>query len=124
MSKRALAEIIAAWQQLLAGADANRDDLPALEDVRSQLAVELAATQATHARKLALNTEAHQATLDLRTAVDKGWELAERFRSGVRLLYGKNSSKLAEFGMKLPRRPRSKPGCKTKGCPPGTHHHR
>ena len=117
MSNNGLADIIAAWQQLLAGADINHDDLPALEDVRGQLAAELVAAQAAHARRLALTTEAHQAVLDLRAAVDKGWELAERFRSGVRLLYGKNSSKLAEFGMKLPRRPKPKPGCKMKGCP-------
>ena len=38
MTKNALTDIIAAWQQLLAGADANQDDLPALEDVRGQLA--------------------------------------------------------------------------------------
>ena len=119
MSKNALTDIIAAWQQLLAGADINQDDLPALEDVRGQLAAEAAAAQAAHVRKMTLKTEAHQAVLDLRAAVDKGWDLAERFRSGVRLLYGKNSSKLAEFGMKLPRRPKSRPrpGCKMEGCP-------
>jgi hypothetical protein len=117
---RKLASTIITWEQLLAGAEANREDLPALEQYRVQLEAEMADIKAAHARRLALQAESRQATRDLVSFLRRGSDLADRLKSGVRLLYGRRGAKLADFGMKVPRkRGKTKPGpgCQVKGCP-------
>jgi hypothetical protein len=119
-SRHSLAGIFARWERLLAGAEANRDDLPALEPYRAQLAAALADTKEAHERRMSLQVEACQATQDLRARIGIGRELTARLESGVRLSYGRRSPKLVEFGMKtLLRRvkPKARAGCGMAGCP-------
>jgi hypothetical protein len=120
-TKNSFVAAIAHWEALLAGAEANRDDLPALEQYRAQLEAALKDVQEARARRLSLQSEALQVTQDLHARVRLGRDLAAQLESGVRLLYGRRSPKLAEFGMKalLPRAARAKvrPGCTVQGCP-------
>jgi hypothetical protein len=119
-SRQSFAKILAHWEKLMAGAEANRDDLPALEPYRAQLAAALADTRATYERRASRQVAARQATQELRALIRLGRDLAARLESGVRLLYGRRSPKLAEFGMKaLLRRakPKAGRGCGVKGCP-------
>lgn len=118
-SKNSFAAIVARWEALLAGAEANRDDLPALEHYRAQLEAALADTRAAHERQLGRVAAARQATQDVRSLLALGRELAAQLESGLRLLYGRRSPKLGEFGMKALSRSRKRVarGCAVKGCP-------
>jgi hypothetical protein len=115
-----LASILAHWERLLAGAEANRDDLPALEPYRVQLEAALADTKGVYERRMGLQVEALRATQELRSLIRLGRDLAARFESEVRLLYGRRSPKLVEFGMKTffrGAKPKARPGCGVEGCP-------
>ncbi|HEY3570295.1 MAG TPA: hypothetical protein VGP73_20360 [Thermoanaerobaculia bacterium] len=120
-SNQSFAKVLAHWERLLAGAETNRDDLPALEPYRVQLEAALADTRKFHERRASRAAAARQATRELRAMLRLGRDLASRFESGVRLLYGRRSPKLVEFGMKpiLPRGKRKKApaGCGVQGCP-------
>jgi hypothetical protein len=118
-SKSSFAATVAHWEALLAGAEANRDDLPALEHYRAQLEAALKDAKEIHARRLSHESEARQLTQCFYARLRLGRDLAAQLESGVRLLYGRRSPKLREFGMKaLFPRPRKKdvPGCAMKGC--------
>jgi hypothetical protein len=113
---------LAAWERLLAGATANKDDLPALEQYRAELESALAEVKASRARRLSQQADALRETRKLHDLTRRGKDLAAQFQSGVRLLYGRRSPKLSEFGMKvLGRRPKARskagPGCAVQGCP-------
>jgi hypothetical protein len=119
-SRYSFTAVLAHWEKLLAGAEANRDDLPALEQYRAQLEAALEDTGEIRARRQAHRSAAQRATDELYALARLGRELAAQLESGVRLLYGRRSPKLAEFGMKalLPRRkPKASPRCSVKGCP-------
>jgi hypothetical protein len=129
MRSRSLGETLALWEKLLAGTEANREDLSALEPYRAQLAAELADVKDTLTRRLALQAESFQATRDLWSFLRKGSDLAERLQSGIVLQYGPRSPKLAEFGMKVSRlrlrlREEDRSGKEEAGVPPGNHRHR
>ena len=121
MPKPPFADTIAHWEALLAGADANRDDLPALEHCRAQLEAALKEVKEIQARRLGQELEARQMTRELHARVELGRDLAARLASGVLLLYGRRSPKLGEFGMKaIPStraRRKAPSGCVVKGCP-------
>lgn len=120
-SGSALTDFVARWERLLAGAEANEDDMQALERWRSQLEAAVGDLKTACQRRDQLEAEAREATRELRALFGLGRDLASRFESGVRLLYGRRSPKLVEFGMKvlLPRGKKKKApaGCKVQGCP-------
>lgn len=119
MSK-SYAATLSHWEVLLAGATVNRDDLPALEHYRAQLEAVLKEAKETQARRLSHEWEARQMTRDLEVRLRLGRDLAAQLESGVRLLYGRRSPKLGEFGVKalLPKaRKKASLGCVVKGCP-------
>jgi hypothetical protein len=119
--KTSYASIFGHWEALLAGAAANRDDLPALERYRAQLEAALKEAREIQARRLGHELESRQMTQELHARIKLGRDLAARLEGGVQLLYGKRSPKLGEFGMKAlsSTRPRKKVplGCAVKGCP-------
>lgn len=120
--KSSFASIFRHWEALLAGAHANRDDLPALERYRAQLEAALKDTREIHERRLGNESEARRLTQEARALLQLGRDLAAQLESGVLLLYGRRNPKLAEFGMKaLPgsRKKKAAPRCKVKGCPLG-----
>ena len=119
--RKSLDSIVAIWERLLAGAEANQEDLAMLEHYRVQLEAALKDTRAARERKRGLQAESLQATRDLHLLVQLGRDLAAQLASGAQLVYGRRSPKLAEFGIKaiLPRKGRARlgPGCQVKGCP-------
>jgi hypothetical protein len=121
MSNNSFASIVGHWEALLAGADTNRDDLPALERYRAQLEAAVKEAREIQSRRLNQESEARQMTRELHARIELGRELAARLASGVRLLYGRRSPKLGEFGLKpLPStrvRKKAASGCVVKGCP-------
>jgi hypothetical protein len=121
MPKSSFTDVIAYWEELLAGAAANRDDLPALEHCRAQLEAALKEAKEIQSRRLNQELEARQMTRELHARVELGRDLAARLASGVLLLYGRRSPKLGEFGLKpIPstrRRKKAPSGCVVKGCP-------
>ncbi len=119
-SKHSFTTVLAHWEKLLAGAEANRDDLPALEQHRAQLQAALADTREAQMRRLSYWRAAQATTQELHTLARLGRDLAAQLESGVLLLFGRRSPKLAEFGIKaLPPRakPKAGPRCRVKGCP-------
>ena len=119
-SKYSFANVVGHWNNLLAGAEANRDDLPALEQCRAQLEAALRDSREAHARRESLWVKAEKSTAELHALLQLGRDLAAQLESGVKLLYGRRNPKLAEFGMKpLPpkRKPKAPAGCGVKGCP-------
>ncbi|MFL6262099.1 MAG: hypothetical protein ACJ76Y_20575 [Thermoanaerobaculia bacterium] len=122
MTRNTLQSTLAVWERLLAGAAANQDDLPALEQYRAELESAVAELKASHARRLSHQAEALQETQKLHGLTRRGRDLAAQFQSGVRLLFGRRSPKLSELGMKVlgPRtkaRGKAGPGCAVRGCP-------
>ena len=121
MPKNSFADIVAHWEELLAGTEANRDDLSALEHCRAQLEAALKEAKEIQSRRLNQEWEARQMTGDLHARIRLGRDLAAQLESGVRLQYGRRSPKLGEFGMKplLPGVVKRKVslGCVVKGCP-------
>ena len=113
---KSYAATLSQWEALLAGAGVNRDDLPALEHFRAQLEAALKETKETQSRRLSHEWEARQMTRDLEARLRLGRDLAARLESGVRLLYGRRSPKLGEFGVKA-LLPRARKRCMVKGCP-------
>jgi uncharacterized membrane protein YccC len=114
------ANVLAHWDRLLAGAEANRADLPELEQCRAQLEAALVDTREAHARREGRQAETHRMTQDLQAFLSLGRDLAAQLEDGVKHRYGRKNPKLAEFGMKpvLPRRkPKTVQGCMVKGCP-------
>src|SRR4051794_29959288 len=119
-SSNTLDAILAHWERLLAGVEANRDDLPALEHCRAQLEAALGDARVAQERKLGHVAAARQGTQEVKALVRLGRDLAAQLESGVRLLYGRRSPKLGEFGVKpLLHRARKKavPRCTVQGCP-------
>jgi len=120
-SSNTLDAILAHWERLLAGVEANRDDLPALEHCRAQLEAALGDARVAQERKLGHVAAARQGTQEVKALVRLGRDLAAQLESGVRLLYGRRSQKLGEFGVRplLPRARRKKavPRCTAQGCP-------
>ena len=115
-----LAVILARWERLLAGVEANRKELSALEHCRAQLEAALGDAKAAQERRLGHVAAARQGTQEVQALVRLGRDLAAQLDSGARLLYGRRSPKLVEFGMKplLPRgRKKAVPRCAVQGCP-------
>jgi hypothetical protein len=108
---RSFAAITADWEQLLAAAEANRDDIPQAEAFRVQLEASLEDFRALHAHRAALEANRLRSTQDLKIALDRGTALAGRIRAWVRGQYGSRNEKLVEFGMKpwRKRKPRGRP---------------
>lgn len=118
-SKGSFAYIFAHWDRLLAGAEANRADLPELEPCRAQLEAALVDTRESRARRESQRAETRRMTEEIRAFLRLGQDLAAQLEAGVKLRYGRRNPKLAEFGMKplLPKRKKAGPGCRVKGCP-------
>lgn len=119
-SRYSFTSLLAHWDNLLAGAEANRDDLPALEQCRAQLEAALRDSREIHTRRESQWAEAKRSTAELRALLRLGRDLAAQLEAGVKLLYGRRNPKLAELGMRpLPskRKPKAAQGCGVEGCP-------
>lgn len=117
MPKASYAKVLRDWEVLLTKVDANKTDLPFIEDYRAQLEAELAGAKATIERQTAMQASFQNETRELEKFLERGNVMAVNIRSGVRTRYGNRSEKLIEFGMR-PVRSRRRPSAesrKTKG---------
>jgi hypothetical protein len=110
---------LAVWESLLAGAAANQDDLALLEPYRTRIEALLTEVRDAHARRESLEAQKRRATADLNRLLRQGRDLVARFQSGVQLIYGRQSPKLAELGIKPlgPGPRKAVPGGNAQGCP-------
>ncbi len=91
--------VLGRWEKLNQMLEANKDDLPALESARQDLAKVL--TQAMEAAKRqAVHTAGKQeASKELKGLITEGERIATMLWQGLRIRYGIRSEKLAEFGL-------------------------
>jgi hypothetical protein len=101
MPKQSFADIVTDWEKLLATVNANKDDLQFIDGFRQQLVTELAGARDASMRQAAAQAEAQQATRDLEDALQRGSDMADHLRSGIKTRYGKRNEKLKEFGLKV-----------------------
>jgi hypothetical protein len=101
MPKKAFADVVTDWEKLLATVNANKDDLQFIDSFRQQLATEVAGAREANMRQSAAQAVAQQATRDLEGFLQRGSDLADHLRFGIKTRYGKRSEKLKEFGLKV-----------------------
>jgi hypothetical protein len=94
------ASLLAAWEKLQTGLEANQDELHLVAPYREQLDAELAGLKACQQRRAELIADSLQATQDLKAAYARSRELAAFLRSWLLLTYGPHSDKLLAFGLK------------------------
>jgi len=113
--------ILATWDQVLAAAQANREDLTIVEEPRVQLEASAQDLRALLAERAKLSSEMLRKTREMWALIDRGNALAIRIRAGAKGRYGPYSEKLEEFGITIYRRkpPRDPPavGCRQTGAP-------
>ncbi len=101
MPNKSFADTITEWEKLLATVAANKDDLQSLDNFRQQLEAEVATARTANLRQSAALAEAQQATRDVEGSLQRGHDLADKVRFGIKARYGKRSEKLTEFGLKV-----------------------
>lgn len=101
MPRQSFADVTTDWEKLLATVTANKDDLQSIDGYRQQLEAEIAAARSANMRQSAAKAETQQSTRDLEGSLQRGRELADKLRMGIKIRYGKRSEKLTEFGLKV-----------------------
>lgn len=101
MPNQSFADVITDWEKLLATVTANKDDLPFIDSYRQQLEAEVAGAREANMRQSAAQAQAQQATRDLEGFLQRGRNLADHLRFGIKTKYGKRNEKLKEFGLKV-----------------------
>jgi hypothetical protein len=88
------------WELLLAGLEANRQELGHMEFARVHLSEQLKDLGAEQARRATLQAEVLKSTRTIRSHLRSGREFASRIANALRAHYGSRSDKLVEFGFK------------------------
>ena len=121
MSSNSKRSILAAWDQVLAAAQANREDLAIVEEPRVQLEASVEDLRILRSQRARLWSETMGKTQEIQSLIDRGNNLVSRIRAGAKSRYGIHSEKLTEFGMTPVRRQRSRDhpeaGCEETGAP-------
>jgi hypothetical protein len=91
------------WEILLAGLEANREELGHMEFARVHLQEHLKDFSAEQSRRATLQAEVLKSSRTIRSQLRSGQEFATRIANALRAHYGSQSDKLIEFGFK-PRR--------------------
>jgi regulator of replication initiation timing len=100
MRKTSLAEEVTSWEQFVAAAETNAADLPASEELRQELKALATEVRALHQERQALRARLQMLTVQLKEKMARGQDLHSRVRAGAKSVYGSDSAKLHEFGMK------------------------
>ena len=93
------------WEILLAGLEANREELEHMEFARLHLREHLKDFSAEQSRRAVLQAEVLRSSRTIRSQLRSGQEFVTRVANALRAHYGTQSDKLIEFGFK----PRGKP---------------
>jgi len=88
------------WETLLAGLEANRQELGHMEFARVHLTEQIKDLGAEQARKAMLRAELLKSTRTIRSNLRSGQEFVSRVINALRAHYGSGSDKLIEFGFK------------------------
>jgi len=99
MIRRSTAKTQADWENLLAGIEANKEDLPEVEGFCVSLRAQLSDLKTDLARRSAIQIEARRLTRSIQESLVEGRDLASRISSYLRARYGPGSRKLIEFGL-------------------------
>lgn len=120
MPRNSRQAVLATWDQVLAAAQANQEDLAIVEEPRVQLEAGARDLRALLAERAKLSSEMVRKTREMWDLIERGNALAIRIRAGAKGRYGPYSEKLEEFGITIYRRkrPRDHPaGCRQTGAP-------
>lgn len=88
------------WELLLAGLEANRQELDHMEFARVHLTEQIKDLGAEQARRATLQAEVLKSTRTIRSNLRSGKEFVSRVANALRAHYGSRSDKLIEFGFK------------------------
>lgn len=94
------------WEILLAGLEANREELGHMEFARVHLREHIKDFDAEQSRRATLQAEVLKSSRTIRSHLRSGQEFATRVANALRAHYGSQSDKLIEFGFKPRRKPR------------------
>ena len=97
MPRKSHADLVTHFENLTTSVAANKDDLPHVQDMSTQIGAETAGAKAALVRQSTQKAEVQQTTQDLQGFITRGTDLATRLRTGVRSKYGNRSEKLTEF---------------------------
>lgn len=100
MRKTPFAHEVTSWEQFVAAAEANAADLPASEEQRQELKALATEIRALHQERQALRARLQTLTAQLKEKRARGQDLHSRLRNGAKNVYGPDSAKLHEFGMR------------------------
>jgi hypothetical protein len=116
------ADVVTDWEGLLEAGDRSPELQASTEGERQSLRLSLTEVQSLKARQKELKALGQAVTQQLKAAVDKGKEVAMRFRSVVKGKIGPKNELLVHFGVApLRRRPRKPTQLKpSDGETPGT----
>jgi hypothetical protein len=106
MPKRSLGTHVSIWEQLVAAATNNIDELiPVVRRDVEILKQALGEIRELKKRQIELRAAAQQATRDLEAVMEKATRASVRVNQGVLATYGSKDEKLTEYGLR-PWRPR------------------
>ena len=119
MSNNSKQSILSTWDQVLAAAQANEEDLAIVEEPRARLEESVELLRILLSQKVRLRSEAQLTTQKIRSLIDSGNDLVRRIRAGARSRYGIHSDKLRAFGVAPRGKSRDRPGagCDEAGAP-------
>jgi hypothetical protein len=125
MSKSSQQSILSTWDQVLAAAQANEEDLAIVAEPRTHLEESVESLRILLSQRARLRSEIQLKTQQIRSLIDSGDDLVRRIRAGARSQYGIHSDKLRELGMTPVRRGKSRDhpgaGCDEAGAPRNPH---
>jgi hypothetical protein len=104
MSNNSKQSVLSTWDQVLAAAQANEEDLAIVAEPRARLAESVELLRILLCQRARLQSEALARTQQIRSLIDSGNDLVFRIRAGARSRYGIRSDKLRAFGMAPVRR--------------------
>lgn len=111
MPKQSYAQEVADLEETLAAARASADILPPLAlTVADELAAQIAEIRALKERQRAYAAEGKVVTQALNAEIADGMPHARYIRAYAVLVHGRKSGRLAQFGIRIRRRPRRKAG--------------
>ena len=119
MSKKSKQTVLSTWDQVLAAAQANEEDLEIVAEPRARLAESVELLRILLCQRARLRSEALAMTQQIRSLIDSGNDLVIRIRDGAKSSYGTRSDKLREFGVAPRGKSRDRPGagCDKAGAP-------
>jgi hypothetical protein len=107
MATSSRADYLTHWETLVVKVEEN-EELSFMEGTRAELEVEREGATEARLRQIQFRALAQKASRDLDAHIARGKVLQVRLHDGIRMFYGRDAEKLAEFGLQ-PFRPVQRP---------------